>query len=99
MALSEEEVRHVAMLARLALTDDEVHQLAPQLSKILEYAEQVGEVADAGGVEPTVHPYPLQNVFRADEPGEPLDREELLSQGPDVDEHRFVVPKIVAEEG
>ncbi len=98
MALSEEEVRHVAMLARLALTDDEVHDLAPQLSKILEYAEQVGEVA-AGDVEPTVHPYPLENVFRADEPGEPLDRDELLAAGPEVDEHRFVVPRIVAEEG
>ncbi len=98
MALSEEEVRHVAMLARLALTDDEAHDLAPQLSKILEYAEQVGEVA-ADDVQPTVHPYPLQNVFRADEPGEPLDRDVLLSQAPDVDEHRFVVPRIVAEEG
>lgn len=97
MALSEDEVRHVAMLARLALTDDEVHDLAPQLSKILEYAEQVGEVA-AGDVEPTVHPYPLQNVFRADEPGDPLDRDELLSQGPEVANDRFVVPRIVAEE-
>lgn len=97
MALSEDEVRHVAMLARLALTDDEVHSLAPQLSKIVEFAEKVGEVA-AGDVEPTVHPYPLQNVFRADEPGTPLDREELLSQGPEVDQDRFVVPRIVAEE-
>ncbi|MFT5222806.1 MAG: aspartyl-tRNA(Asn)/glutamyl-tRNA(Gln) amidotransferase subunit C [Glaciecola sp.] len=97
MALSEDQVRHVAMLARLALTDDEVHDLAPQLSKILDYAAQVGEVA-AGEVEPTVHPYPLQNVFRADEPGEPLDREELLSQGPEVDQDRFVVPRIVAQE-
>lgn len=98
MALSPDEVRHVAMLARLALTDDEVNSLAPQLSKILEYAEQVGEVADAGEVEPTVHPYPLQNVFRADEPGTPLDREELLKSGPEVDQDRFVVPRIVAEE-
>lgn len=97
MALSEDEVRHVAMLARLALTDDEVHGLAPQLSKILDYAAQVGEVA-AQSVEPTVHPYPLQNVFRADEPGEPLERELLLSQGPEVDQDRFVVPRIVAEE-
>jgi len=99
VALSEDEVRHVGMLARIALTDAEVADLAPQLSKILQYAEQVGEVADAGNVEPTVHPYPLQNVFRDDVPGQPLDREALLSQGPDVDDHRFVVPQIVAEEG
>ncbi len=98
MALSEAEVKHVAMLARLALTDDEVHALAPQLSKILEYAEHVGEVA-VDGVEPTVHPYPLENVFRADVPGEPLDREELLAGGPEVEQDRFVVPRIVAEEG
>ena len=97
MALSADEVRHVAMLARLAVTDDEVAALAPELNAILDYAEQVGEVA-AADVEPTVHPYPLENIQRDDEPGEVLDREELLAGAPEVEDHRFVVPRIVAEE-
>jgi aspartyl-tRNA(Asn)/glutamyl-tRNA(Gln) amidotransferase subunit C len=98
VALSADEVRHVAMLARLAVTDDEVEQLAPELNAILGYAEQVGEVA-AGDVPPTVHPYPLENVMRPDDPGETLDREELLAGAPEVEDHRFVVPRIVSEEG
>ena len=98
MALSEEEVRHVAMLARLDLTDDEVAQLAPQLSEILTYAEQVGEVA-ATDVPPTTHPYPLRNVMRDDEPRPSLPREDILAGAPEVDQDRFAVPRIVAEEG
>lgn len=98
MALSEDEVRHVALLARLALTDDEVTSLAPQLSKILEYAEQVSEVA-ADDVEPLTHPYPLRNVFRADEPRPSLPRDVIMAMAPEVREDRFAVPRIVAEEG
>ncbi len=98
MALSEQEVRHVARLARLALTDDEVAALAPQLSSILGYAEQVGEVA-AEEVEPTTHPFALADVTRADEPAAPLDRDELLAGAPAVEQDRFAVPRIVAEEG
>ncbi|MGH3442969.1 MAG: Asp-tRNA(Asn)/Glu-tRNA(Gln) amidotransferase subunit GatC [Nitriliruptorales bacterium] len=97
MSLSADEVRYVASLARLALSDEEVERLAPQLSRILGYAEQVGEVA-AGDVEPTSHPYPLGNVFRADEVRPSLPREELLSQAPDAEDDRFAVPRIVAEE-
>lgn len=98
MALSEEEVRHVAMLARLALTDEEVERLAPQLTEILSYAEQVSEVA-AGDVEPLTHPYPLRNVMRDDSPRPSLPRDVLLSQAPEVEDDRFAVPRIVAEEG
>lgn len=97
MALSAEEVRHVAMLARLALDDAEVERMVPELNSILDYAEQVGEVA-ADEVPPTTHPYPLHNVLRADEPGEVLDRDELLSGAPESDGERFVVPRIVSEE-
>ena len=97
MSLSEDEVRHVAMLARLALTDDEVAELAPQLSQILEYAESVGEVA--ADVEPLTHPFPLRNVMREDEPRPSLPRDLVLSQAPDAQDHRFAVPRIVAEEG
>lgn len=104
MALSSDDVRHVAMLARLALTDEEIAQLAPQLAEILEYADQVGEVA-AADVAPSTHPYPLVNVTRPDEPRPSLPREQVLAGAPEVDEHRFAVPRIVdpgdrpAEEG
>ena len=97
MSLSADEVRHVAMLARLAVTDEEVEALAPELNAILGYAEQVGEVA-ADDVAPTVHPVPLTNVLRDDEPGEVLDRATLLSQAPEAEDDRFVVPRIVAED-
>lgn len=98
MALSEDEVRHVAMLARLALTDDEVTQLAPQLSEILDYAETVSE-ATATDVEPLTHPFPLRNIMRDDEPRPSLPRDVILSQAPEAREDRFAVPRIVAEEG
>lgn len=98
MALSEAEVRHVARLARLALTDEEVTALAPQLTEILGYAEQVGEVA-ADEVEPTVHPFALANVARPDERRASLPREDVLAAAPAVEQDRFAVPRIVAEEG
>ena len=97
MALSPEEVRHVARLARLALSDDEIEALAPELSNILGYAEQVGAVA-AEDVEATTHPFPLENVTRADDPRPSLPREAVLAGAPEVEDDRFVVPRIVAEE-
>jgi len=98
VALSEDEVRHVARLARLALTDDEVAALAPQLSAILGYAEQVGEVA-ADEVVPTTHPFALADVTRPDERTPSLSRAEVLAGAPAVEQDRFAVPRIVAEEG
>jgi len=98
VALSEDEVRHVARLARLALTDDEVRDLAPQLSAILGYAEQVGEVA-AEDVVPTTHPFALADVTRPDERRPSLPREAILAGAPQVEQDRFAVPRIVAEEG
>jgi aspartyl-tRNA(Asn)/glutamyl-tRNA(Gln) amidotransferase subunit C len=98
VALSADEVRHVATLARLALTDDEVESLAPQLSQILAYAEQVGEVA-AEDVPPTTHPFPLRNVTRADVRRPSLPASAVLAGAPEVEDDRFAVPRIVAEEG
>jgi aspartyl-tRNA(Asn)/glutamyl-tRNA(Gln) amidotransferase subunit C len=97
VALSAEEVRYVASLARLALSDEEVEQLAPQLTAILEYAEQVGEVA-AEEVPATSHPYPLANVTRPDDVRPSWPRHEILGPAPAVDDDRFAVPRIVAEE-
>ena len=97
MALTDDEVRHVAMLAQLALTDDEVTALAPQLVKILAYAEKVGEVA-VDDVPPTSHPYPLANVFRDDtEVAETLPVETVVANAPDAEDGQFRVPRIIGE--
>ncbi len=98
MALTADEVRHVARLARLALDDDEVAELAPELSEILAYADQVGEVA-ADDVAATTHPFALANVARPDEPRPSLARDAVLAGAPEVEQDRFAVPRIVAEEG
>jgi aspartyl-tRNA(Asn)/glutamyl-tRNA(Gln) amidotransferase subunit C len=97
MSLSMDEVRHVARLARLALTDAEVESLRSQLSDILAYAEQVGEVA-ASDVPPTGHAYPLANVFRADEPRPSLTADEAISTAPEPQGGCFHVPRIVEDE-
>lgn len=97
MSLSESEVRHVARLARLDLTDEEVADLAPQLSDILKLAEHVGEVA-ADDVEPMIHPFPVVNVTRPDVPLASLRRKDVLAAAPDARDDRFAVPRIVAED-
>jgi aspartyl-tRNA(Asn)/glutamyl-tRNA(Gln) amidotransferase subunit C len=97
MSLSTDEVRHVARLARLALSDEEVEQLGPQLSDILAYAEKVGEVA-ASDVPPTGHAYGLTHVLREDEPRESLPPELAISTAPEAEDGRFRVPRIVGEE-
>lgn len=97
MSLSDDDVRHVAMLAQLALTDEEVGTLAPQLQAILAYADTVGEVA-ADDVPPTSHPYPLRNVFRDDDAvGEPLDPQQVVANAPDAEDDQFRVPPILGE--
>lgn len=97
MALTDDDVRHVARLARLALSDDEAAALRPQLSDILAYAEQVQRVATPD-VPPTSHPYPLANVLRADEPRPSLPAAEAISTAPEAEDGRFRVPRIVEEE-
>ena len=82
---------HVAKLARLRLTDDEVERMAGELSKILEYVETMNEL-DLEGVEPTSHVVDLTNVLREDVPQPSLDRETALEQAPDAAESGFRVP-------
>ena len=89
------EVRHVAMLARLALDDEELARIGAQLVDILAYAEKVAEVAVAD-VPPTSHPYPLVNVLRDDDlVAEPLPVEDVLRNAPQAEDDRFVVPPIL----
>lgn len=95
--LTDEDVRHVARLARLALTDDEVASLRQELTDILGYAEQVGEAATED-VPPTGHALRLANVLREDTPRPSLSPEEALSTAPEAEEGRFRVPRIMEEE-
>lgn len=97
MELSTHDVRHVARLARLALTEEETRALGDELSTILGYAEQIREVATED-VAPTSHAYPLRNVLRADEPGPSLAPHESLGPAPEAEDGRFRVPRIVEQQ-
>ena len=94
--LTRAEVEHVATLARLALTDDEIEHFTAQLEVILEHAAQIAAL-DTHDVPPTAHPLPVVNVLRADEPRPSLDRDEVLAVAPSVEDHRFRVPRIGGE--
>ena len=91
MAISRDEVLHVARLARLALTDEEVVRLGAQLNAILEAVGKVGEL-DLEGVEPTAHPLDLVNIWAEDEPRPSLPVEEALANAPDREAGFFKVP-------
>ncbi|GAC1366944.1 MAG: Asp-tRNA(Asn)/Glu-tRNA(Gln) amidotransferase subunit GatC [Actinomycetota bacterium] len=100
MAISREEVIHVAALARLALSEEEIATYGEQLGRILEHAARVTAL-DTEGVPPTSHPLPLKNVFRPDEPGMPapsLTQAEALANGPAVEAGHFRVPRILEAE-
>ena len=94
MAIDKDQVAHVARLARLAFTDEELERFTRQLSNILEHAAQVTALATED-VPPTSHSLPLRNVFRPDEPGESLPRDKALSTAPEVEQDRFRVPRII----
>ena len=89
--IDREQVLHVAKLARLRLSDDEVERMAGELSKILEYVETMNEL-ELEGVEPTSHVVDLTNVLRADLPRPSWPREVVLEQAPDATETGFRVP-------
>ena len=95
--LSREDVLHVARLARLRLTDEEVDRYTDQLAAVLDHAADVAAL-DTGGVPPTAHPLPLANVLREDTPVPGLDRDEVLSQAPAAEDARFRVPPILEAE-
>lgn len=92
--LSEDDVRKVAELARLNLSEQEVAELRPQLSKLIDYVAVLDEV-DTDEVEPMVHAIEQTNVFREDIPTEPLSREEALANAPKTDGKYFLVPPII----
>lgn len=96
-ALARDEVAHVAHLARLTLTDDELDRFTEQLGAVLDHAADIAAL-DLADVPPMAHPYPLENVLRDDVPGPCADRDEVLAQAPAVEDGRFRVPPILGEE-
>jgi aspartyl-tRNA(Asn)/glutamyl-tRNA(Gln) amidotransferase subunit C len=89
--LDRDQVLHVARLARLELSDDEVEKMAAELSKVLDHIEKISEL-DLDGVPPTSHVVDVVNAFRPDEPTPCLPVDVVLSQAPDPVDGGFGVP-------
>ena len=96
--LSRDDVAHLARLARLAVTDDELDTFASQLDVIIGAVARVGEL-DVTGLEPMSHAVAMTNVFRADEVRPSLPADAVLAGAPAVEDERFRVPRILTEEG
>jgi aspartyl-tRNA(Asn)/glutamyl-tRNA(Gln) amidotransferase subunit C len=94
MKISPEEVKHVADLARLEMTPEEVESMTQQLDGILSYVAKLNEL-DTEGVQPTTHAISIVNVFREDQVKPSLDREDVLANAPQQDGESFVVPKVI----
>jgi aspartyl-tRNA(Asn)/glutamyl-tRNA(Gln) amidotransferase subunit C len=94
VALSREEVEHVALLARLGLTDEELRTLADQLSAILDYMRDINEL-DTSEIPPTAQVIPLRNVMRPDEPRPSLPVSDVLQNAPARDGSYFRVPPVL----
>lgn len=95
--IDEAQVRHIGHLARLKPTEEEIHLFSEQLSAILEYVDQLGEV-NTGDVPPTAHPLPVSNVFRDDSVCPSLATDAALANAPQRDGHFFAVPKVLDQE-
>ena len=94
--IDKEQVHKVANLARLALSEEEETQFSSQLSDILDYVEQLGDL-DVTDVEPTTRAIDVSNITRADNQKSYEQREEILSVAPEQDGDFFKVPKIMAD--
>ncbi|NLI93462.1 MAG: Asp-tRNA(Asn)/Glu-tRNA(Gln) amidotransferase subunit GatC [Peptococcaceae bacterium] len=94
MKISRKEVEHVALLARLKLTEEEMNQYTEQLNSILEHAAMLDQI-DTAGVSPTAHAVQLYNVLRDDEVKPSMDQEKVLKNAPDAEDGFFRVPRIV----
>jgi aspartyl-tRNA(Asn)/glutamyl-tRNA(Gln) amidotransferase subunit C len=97
MTLTPIEVAHIAELARLDLTEEEITRYGQQLSAILEYFARLQEL-DTSDIPPTSSTLSLTGVLRSDEPGDGLSRVDLLRNAPDVEAEQFRVPPILDEQ-
>ncbi len=96
MALTRDEVRHLARLARLSLTEADIGKFQEQLSEILEYFQRLSEV-DTEGIPPTPYPLPLHNVMRDDQPSPPMPATEVLANAPSREDDFFRVNAVLEE--
>jgi aspartyl-tRNA(Asn)/glutamyl-tRNA(Gln) amidotransferase subunit C len=90
--LSRDQVLHVARLARLELTDEEIERFGDELSKVLDYIETIEQLGDLEDIKPTSHVVEVENVLRADEPRPSLPVEKALASAPDAALGGFRVP-------
>jgi aspartyl-tRNA(Asn)/glutamyl-tRNA(Gln) amidotransferase subunit C len=96
MALSREEVLHIAELARVGLSDEDVAKFQEQLSDVLDHFDTL-KALDTEGVEPTAYPLPLESVMRDDEVLPSLPRDEVLANAPQAEEGAFRVRAVLEE--
>ena len=94
MKITKEEVEHVAHLARLNLSEEELQKMTGQLDKILSYVAKLDEL-DTTGVEPTTHAFSITNAFREDTPHTSLDQEESLRNCAVKNKEAFIVPRVI----
>lgn len=94
MMISRDEIEHIALLARLSLSEEEKELFGSQLNSILEYMEELKEL-DTKNIEPTSHVLSLLNVMRDDVPGYSIPREDALINAPDSTDKFYRVPKII----
>lgn len=96
MALTQEEVQHIALLARLGLSPEEMERLREQLSSILEHFQVLQEL-DTSDVPPTAYVVPLNSVFREDQPSPSFSTEDILANAPRPEEGYFRVQAVLEE--
>ena len=94
MKITREEVEHVAHLARLNLSDEELQKMTGQLDEILSYVAKLDEL-DTSEVAPTTHAFAITNAFRTDTPHTSLDQKESLRNCAVKNDEAFIVPKII----
>ncbi len=94
MKITPQEISHVADLARLHLSQEEVEAMAKQLDEILSYVAKLNEL-DTGSIAPTTHAISIVNAFRDDEVQPSLERDKALANGPRQNGEAFVVPRVI----
>lgn len=94
MALSQQEIGHIAHLARLEVGQDELADYISKLSSIIDLVDQLGAV-DTSGITPMAHPLDMEQRLRADEVTETVDRELFQRNAPDVSNGLYRVPRVI----
>jgi len=94
MKINQQDVEHVARLARLSLNPDDLKTMTGQMDAILGYVDKLNEL-DTTGIEPMAHAVPMSNAFREDEITEPIGVEQALQNAPQRNDNYFKVPKII----